>query len=313
MKNKKKAQISMEFILLFSLIFASLIVFIYSINKRVIEIDKREENLILRNLVNDIEKEVILAASVKNNYLRRFNLPNRISGSTYNMTLDKDVLIIHLIENDEVKKEYVSILPRPVKGGFIEDINENTTGHCITKNDFDGIRISNNQASISSNESDLTIGETFEIVVSLNCVEDIRSVRFTLKYDPEYIHPIKENNRVVVEPMSLIVKSPNPLFEEFIFDTSYSGEFIAQGNTKKYYEDEINGRYTHSFIGRDCATGSGNVAKLYFRAIKSGHTEITFDNDFFGQELMIVDCGANEFTKEGIPDSKSGVELKIYG
>ena len=86
----KKAQISFEFIMIFTLILAAVIGFIVIINSRLSDISEQQEDLLMKNLANNIKSEVILASSVNNNYFRRFEVPVKISGRNYRIDLNFD-------------------------------------------------------------------------------------------------------------------------------------------------------------------------------------------------------------------------------
>jgi uncharacterized protein (UPF0333 family) len=306
MKNTR-AQISFEFILIFSLILFSLIGFIYLINLRITEISEQQEATLIKNLANSIKGEVILASSVNNNYLRKFDIPNKINGERYNMTIENDELTISVEETMKNRDEYFTVFPVHVKGSFIDDINENTTKHCITKNDRDGIRISRNQASIDSNSSVLKAGDRFDVYVSLYCVENIRSIQFTIKYDPAVLE-LKE-----AAPITNLEKELNPLFDE-VKESRFENLILYLDKEPNNYVDATIGRFTYGIVGESCGTGSGSIAKLHFRVKDDaaiGTTEIRFDDGFGDLNLYILDCKANALTKEAMPDSKKNAKLEI--
>ena len=307
MITNKKTQISVEFIIIFTLVFFALIGFIYIINIRLSDISEKQELMLMRNLANNIKSEVIIASSVNNNYLRRFDIPTKIKGKEYNMSIDNDELIIELIENDHVVREYFTVFPVHVKGTFVEDINYETTDHCITKNDFDGIRIARNQVSLDTNHTKIDQEESFDVMVSLNCVEDIRSVQFTLKYDSSKLDLIQSS----VEPITRYnYRDLNPLFNDVLSETPYAGK-ISSVVDLKFVEP---GRYTYGYIARECASGSGNIARISFEVkagADPGRTTIKFDPDFKERNLIVLDCFTNAETREGIPDSRKNLNIEI--
>ena len=74
------------------------------------------------------------------------------------------------------------------------------------------------------------------------------------------------------------------------------------------------GRFTYSFIGRDCATGSGSVLRITFRVKENApltSTEIKLDDNFAEQKLLILDCQTDKFTNKGIPDSGTVLRLLV--
>jgi hypothetical protein len=303
----KKAQISFEFILIFSLVFFALIGFIYLIKTRMAEINEEQDIIAMRNLANSIKSEVLLASSVNNRYLRRFEIPYKINGREYKMWINKnDELTINLFENKKVIKEYFTVFPVKVKGTFIEEITPNTTDHCITKEDYDDnrvIRISRNQVSLETDEKPVKKGEDFDVRVALNCVDNIRSIQFTVKYDPEKVE-FKE-----VEPIDKYLKEQNPLFDDVLVSDFNNRPPLFIYETPYNYVEA--GRFTYGVISEECGYGSGGIAKLTFKAIATGTTKIEFEDLFGDQSLIILDCNTNQFTKEDMPESKETTDINI--
>ena len=309
MITNKKTQISVEFIIIFTLVFFALIGFIYIINIRLSDISEKQELMLMRNLANNIKSEVIIASSVNNNYLRRFDIPTKIKGKEYNMSIDNDELIIELIENDHVVREYFTVFPVHVKGTFVEDINYETTDHCITKNDFDGIRIARNQVSLDTNHTKIDQEESFYVMISLNCVEDIRSVRFVIKYDPDKLELIRNSVEAITR---YNYRDLNPLFDDVLSETPYAGK--VSGVIGKKFIDAAEGRFTYGYIARECGSGSGNIARLSFQVLSDadpGKTSIEFDPDFKERNLIVLDCFTNAETREGVPDSRKNLNIEI--
>jgi uncharacterized protein (UPF0333 family) len=306
--HSKKAQVSFEFIMIFTLVILALTGFIYIINIRLTEIRIEQETLVMKNLARNIENEIILASSVNNFYVRRFDIPTNILGNEYDMEIQENVLVINLLQDNLSQKEYFTPLPLDVKGTFVRNINENTTDHCITKNDLDGIRISRNQASLDTNVTSVGIDDEFDVFISLNCVQNAKSIQVTVKYDPATLELLEDE----VEPVVLSninLKNYNPLFSGYHKILDYSK---AAG---KYIHD---GRYTYGYLGKGCASGSGNIAKLRFKVLDTaprGVTKIEFDEVFetqFDEEnIRILDCSTNKFTVEGLPDTKNDAVIMI--
>src|SRR3989344_8447674 len=153
----KKSQVSFEFMLIFTLIFLVIVGLLYISNRRLSEIADQREYLFMQGLANSIKNEIVLASSVNNNYIRKFSLPNKLGGRAYNISIEEgDSLVINLFENNRKIKDYFTLLPINVKGTFVEDISYETREHCITKNDYDGIRISRFQASVESDTQEVS-------------------------------------------------------------------------------------------------------------------------------------------------------------
>ncbi len=311
---EKKTQISFEFILIFSLVLVVLIGFFYIIKVRITEISEEKEDSIIRNLANSIKNEVMLASSVNNKYLRRFDIPYRINGKEYKMYILNDELTINLFENNEIVKTYFTVFPVRVKGTFVEKLMMNTTKHCITKTDIDGIRISQNQASIDALERDtyrqdeidieVNANEEFYLLMSLNCVENLRSVHFTISYDSAFLELLE------VSEVDKYKRELNPLFESVIL-YNYEGRDPIKINDE-YYDYITDGRYTFGMISEECSSGSGTIAQFKFKAkAVTEKTEVGFEELFGDKNLRLLDCNTNEFTKENLPDTKKAAIVRI--
>ena len=120
---QNKSQISFEFIMIFSLVFFALSGFIYVINDRMNEISVKQEELIMKSLADSIINEIVLASSFNNNYMRRFDVPVKLFGQDYNMSIEDNFIHIEVIENGNVRIEHFAAFPIHVKGSFIDEIN----------------------------------------------------------------------------------------------------------------------------------------------------------------------------------------------
>jgi hypothetical protein len=313
----KKAQISVEFIMIFTLVFAAVIGFIVIINSRLTDIKNDQDVLIMKDLASNIKSEIALAASVNNNYLRRFSIPSRLEGREYKIALTTDELSIKMLEGGITVNDYFTILPVPVKGGFIENIDINSTEHCITKNDFDGIRIARTQASLDVDTSNMTLtesivlkkGDEFGVFFSLNCVQDIRSARFTVRYNDS----IFEIDKAKTEPITMDNNNKlNPLFPDLVTELFYEGKDL--GESYSYLPFITDTRYTYSFIGSECSSGSGNIASMRFKVkndAPAGKAEISFDDTFKGQEIVVLDCKTNKLTQDSVPTSRKNAVVWV--
>ena len=300
-KFSKKAQISFEFIIIFGLVFFILIGLIYLVYYRLSELSDLQQDITMKNLADNLINEIVLASSVNNNYLRRFDLPARLSGKKYRLSLDNSEINIQLLENNNIIDEYLVVSPVDIKGGFIEDIDLNTTSHCITKSNADGVRIARNQASLDTNASGLKKGDSFEVYLSVNCVEDAKSITATISYDPAKLEIENAGPVVASDPQ---YKNLNPLFNGYTVIYDYTG---TDGI------NEATGRFTYGYLGTDCVSGSGNIAKLTFKiknTASPGETYIKFD-DTYEENIKLLDCNTDKFTKEALPDSKKDAYITI--
>lgn len=300
--------------MIFSLVFIALIGFMYIITQRLSGVNEQQEDLLMKNLANNIISEIELASSVNNNYLRRFNIPPVINGKEYSLEIEDNILSIRLFEGKFQVNKHSAALPLPVKGTFIEKITVNTTDHCISKNNVDGIRIARNQAALDTSLTEASQDESINVIISLNCVDNIKSVQFTIKYDPDFfVELVSDNIKPVTQQNS---PGSNALFDSVIpgLEFDFSGKYLNPPSTEYLYNDKDYARYTYAFIGSNCASGSGAVANVTFRVKDSpstGTTTIEFDPNFDNSELLVLDCTTNQYTKEGIPDSKTSVRINI--
>ena len=294
-----KSQVSFEFIMIFVLVLFALSGFIYIINQRLFELSTKQENLVLKHLADSIINEVILASSTNNNYVRKFNIPANLFGKDYKISIDNSELYINVLENNKTYLEYFTVFPIPVKGNFIQDIRENTTEHCVSKSG-EGIRISRTQASIDPNATELSVNEEFEVFISLHCVSDVKSARFTIKYDPTKLELLTTESEAMVFAKNKF-RYKNPLFDSVLLQYEFppSGEWI---------NDE--GRYSFGYIGSTCTSGSGNFAKLVFKAKALGEAEIKFDEDVL-ENVNILDCYTNKNTLSALADSRNNAKVLI--
>jgi uncharacterized protein (UPF0333 family) len=298
--RKRKGQVSMEFIMIFALVLFALSGFIYIVNQRLFELSKKQESLVLEHLADSIINEVIIASSSNNNYVRKFNIPYKLFGNDYRMSIDNSELYIQVLENNQTYLDYFTAFPMEVKGDFIQEITYNTTEHCVSKSS-DGIRISRTQASIDVNATEINLNDEFEVLVSLHCVTDVKSARFTIKYDPEALEILIPQTKAMVLSRNEF-RYRNPLFDSVLLEYEFpsGGEWINRDQ----------GRYSYGYIGTTCTSGSGNFAKLVFKAKKAGETFIRFDQDV-AENVNILDCYTNKNTLSALPDSRNNARLVI--
>lgn len=78
MKMHKKSQSSMEFFTLVGLAFLVVIIFVAVSANEVKEFRDTKEFLLIKDLALKLQKEVAIAASVENGYVRNFDLPDKL-------------------------------------------------------------------------------------------------------------------------------------------------------------------------------------------------------------------------------------------
>ena len=265
------------------------------INQRMSEISRQQDYLIMKNLADNIKNEIVLASSVSDNYLRKFNVPAFIEGEKYNLSVNDDELAISIGSN----KNYYTVLPIRIKGNFIDNINPNTTQHCITKNDFDGIRIAKNQATLEvyqdnkiTNQINISVNPKFFIIVYLNCLENVLSIRFTVNYPADVLE--FEDTTPIVRNIPQY-KQFNPFFKNYIVIYPYPEE-----------ESKI----TFGYLGNECTTGSGGFAIIRFKATQASFASIDFDSGLGENNLQVLECTSKNYVAT-LQDSKIGAKIRI--
>lgn len=291
-----------------SLVFLFFTGFLALTHSQYADLNEKKSYAAMTDLANSIRNEVMMATKVHNNYIRNFEIPYKINGKDYHILLEKDVITITNEDNASV----TIVLPTDVKGKFIERTELGQLKHCITKNELDGIRISRNLASIeleqdallkdSNNDGilDIPAGNEFYAYVRMNCLDNIQTVGFTLQLNNLYFDPATGY--------------------ELIYQYNELGELQDQFNNPFFYEtpDEkfILEKWDYttrrlSFIipqkKGQASSGSGNIIKLRLKAISSGKAAI----DFVPDTIILVDITATPLTKEALPSSNLGAEIKV--
>ncbi len=297
----KSSQISFEFIIIFSLVIMAMTGFIYFINLKINEISREQDKALAMQLSEDIANEVMMASSVSDNYIRKFDIPYKLNGKTYYLGLSGDELEISIYSNGGKKSSYYSSLPMSVKGSFMKNISFNTTGHCITKSKKDGIRISKNQASLDTAIYQVKHGDVFDVYLSIYCIVNVKSIKATIQYDPGVLKIEAAEPIVSANP---IYNNLTPLFNDY--------NLIYNYNNSEYI-DASKGRFTFGYLGSECVSGNGEAIKLTFKVLDTapkGETYIRFD-DRLNDSIRLLDCKTNKFTKKGMPDSTKSARIIV--
>jgi len=97
MKNfvlNKKSQIAFEFIMLIGIVFLFFGITSYAIIELSETIRYRAEEEYLKDLGLRLKQEVILASGAQDGYYRRFEIPEKINGNDYNISIEGSFLVI---------------------------------------------------------------------------------------------------------------------------------------------------------------------------------------------------------------------------
>jgi len=101
-----KAQIAMEFILLVSVAFMILIIFLTSVRNQAIDLNERKDFVLVKDLAYKVQYEINIATQVKSGYNRTFFIPEKLDNKEYTIKIEKNELTIKL-----EKLEFVLDIP----------------------------------------------------------------------------------------------------------------------------------------------------------------------------------------------------------
>jgi uncharacterized protein (UPF0333 family) len=136
MLRNKKIQVSVEFVLVFSLLAVFVTLFLGMIFVNMSQARSQNEVELVSDLANSIQQEVVLAANVEDGYQRNFTLPSTLGGKDYSV----EFLNYHIVVNAS-KTTVVRGIPRvndPLSihllklPGHVNTIYKNESGIYIT-------------------------------------------------------------------------------------------------------------------------------------------------------------------------------------
>lgn len=307
---KSKSQVSVEFILIFAIVLSVSVFFLGILNKNLSEINDKKDFALMQKFANNIRNEIVMASQVRDNYVRKFEVPYTINSKNYTIKLQKDELIVNITH--ENNKRIQIFLPQEVKGGFLENNELGFLDYCISKNNNE-LRISRNQASLEysayDNQNDgfnipadydyadsiigllsINKNENFRIYLRVNCVLNLQSIDFNLVFDNDrlrYISALKQTDH------GIIAGNPNEL-SQWLGDAYYYDESCGLGC--KHITIIKNGKGP---------LGSGVAAEFEFQAIDIGTANIEIGN------LKLIDSSITPTSQGYIPPSTTGIAVEI--
>ncbi len=95
-----KAQLAMEFVLLVSISFFILLVFLKATGDKVDDLNDEKEFILAKDLAYKIQHEINIAAQVKPGYNRTFFIPEKLDNKDYTINKTKDGLTIALKDSE---------------------------------------------------------------------------------------------------------------------------------------------------------------------------------------------------------------------
>ena len=109
----------MEFIVLIAFMFLIFVGFFAVVSARILEAKEGENKQIAQSLANLVFDEIKLANSAANGYSRTFNVPSKIKGNTYAISIASNrELTVNYLGN-----EHVIFLPGNVQGNVNLGLN----------------------------------------------------------------------------------------------------------------------------------------------------------------------------------------------
>ncbi|MBN2112076.1 hypothetical protein JW707_03170 [Candidatus Woesearchaeota archaeon] len=82
-----KAQVAMEFVMLIMIAFMIMIVFTAFAKDSMIDIRKDEEGDALKDVVESVKSEILIASNVEDGYRRDFTIPDSVRGINYTIEI----------------------------------------------------------------------------------------------------------------------------------------------------------------------------------------------------------------------------------
>jgi len=116
MKNLKRAQGAIEFVIIFSAFLFFFAVFFTVIKINLQKKDFEKERIVARSVVLDVQSEINLAAESSEGYYREFNIPENILGKDYEINNTDDEVYVGM--NDMVISYKVSLVNGTLQKGI---------------------------------------------------------------------------------------------------------------------------------------------------------------------------------------------------
>ena len=122
MKNNKKAQTAIEFIMLVGFVFFAFTVFILAVQTSTSDKIKEEQTLRVKEVVIDVQDEINLAYQSSNGYYREFSIPEKINGISYEINIIEGLVYL----KTDNGKNAIALSVQNVTGDLVKGINNIT-------------------------------------------------------------------------------------------------------------------------------------------------------------------------------------------
>lgn len=117
LKNERKSQGAIEFVIIFGAAMFFFTIFFLVIYSRVSETNQEKEAIIIKNLALSIQDEINLAIKSTNGYYREFSVPETISSQDYYINITDDMIYI------KTEKNAVAYPVEEIQGNIKKDVN----------------------------------------------------------------------------------------------------------------------------------------------------------------------------------------------
>lgn len=89
-----KAQISAEFFVLLGILFLIAVAFGIASLGQLSDFRLKKEDEAVKDVALKIQKEILIAAAVEDGYVRQFELPDKIDGADYSLTIQNSTIAV---------------------------------------------------------------------------------------------------------------------------------------------------------------------------------------------------------------------------
>ncbi len=113
-----KSQIALQFIIIISILLFIFIVFLGIISNRNAELNKEELMIQAQDMVNAVQKELVIATTVVDGYSREFHIPSKIGNQNYSIYIGgpTNATLILSFSNNDFTRRIPPITGQPTPG-----------------------------------------------------------------------------------------------------------------------------------------------------------------------------------------------------
>lgn len=91
-RKRKKAQVSLEFVLLVMISFIFFTAVLMGVSKQLVELSSQRDAKELKDVTNRLREEIFLASIVQGGYYREFRLPEKINDKSYTLEMSNGMI-----------------------------------------------------------------------------------------------------------------------------------------------------------------------------------------------------------------------------